>query len=59
MICSFCSDKATGYNEDGEPTCGADTCEPVVSPLPRVIEVSGEDSGEEECDACSGAGGLA
>jgi hypothetical protein len=47
--CSFCSDVAAGYDSDGEPTCGADTCEPVVAPFPRVIEVSGDDDDEIDC----------
>jgi hypothetical protein len=48
MNCSYCSDPAKGYDADGEPTCGSPTCEPVATPLPRVIEVSGEDSGEDD-----------
>ncbi len=48
LPCAYCSDDATGIDEDDEHTCGA--CMPVVGPLPAVIEVSGEDTGEEEPD---------
>lgn len=51
--CSCCSDPAVGYDADGAPTCGADTCEPVARPFPRVIEVSGEDHEEEDEEVAS------
>jgi hypothetical protein len=47
--CSYCSDAAIGYGAEREPTCGSSSCEPVVSPFPRVIEVSGDD--DEESDS--------
>jgi len=47
--CSYCSDEARGYDEDGAPTCGnVDTCSKVARFFPRVIEVSGEDDESEE-----------
>jgi len=45
--CTYCTDTATGIDEDGALTCGAACCMPVVKPLPAVIEVSDED--EDEC----------
>lgn len=34
MHCAYCSDEARGVDEDGEPTCGAESCTPMTGPLP-------------------------
>ena len=47
--CVYCSDDAVGLDEDGAPTCGdAETCMPVVNPLPAVIEQSCDDGSDED-----------
>jgi len=47
--CTYCTDDAKGYDEDNEPTCGfAETCTEVVKPLGPVIEVSDDDSSDED-----------
>lgn len=49
MRCAYCTDDATGYDEDGEPTCGRpDDCMSVVRPLPTVIEVSSDEDEDED-----------
>lgn len=52
LPCAYCTDDATGIDEDGEHTCG--DCMAVVAPLPAVLEVSSEDTeeeGDEESEA--------
>lgn len=50
MDCAYCSDVAKGYDEEGEPTCGAESCAPVTAPFPRVIEVSSDDDETDETE---------
>ena len=38
MDCYYCTDPARGIDEDGLPTCGADTCMLIVAPLPVAGE---------------------
>jgi hypothetical protein len=46
--CTYCTARAVGVDDDGEPTCGAATCTPQVGPLPAVIECPDEDGDEEQ-----------
>lgn len=46
--CAYCTDTACGLDDDNEPTCGADACAPIAHPLPTVIEVSGDDDGDDQ-----------
>lgn len=50
MNCSYCSDTAKGYDDEGEPTCGSESCSPVVRE--GVVE-SDADHNEEDCFYCS------
>jgi 3'-phosphoadenosine 5'-phosphosulfate sulfotransferase (PAPS reductase)/FAD synthetase len=50
LDCAYCSDMATGVDEDGEYTCGCTHCTPAVGPLPDVIEISGDGTEDEEGD---------
>lgn len=48
IACAYCSLDAIGYDNEGEPTCGGDDCEPATEPLPRVIEASCDDDADAE-----------
>lgn len=55
--CAFCTDPAIGIDEDGELTCGAESCSPVERLLPAggIIEASGEDDEDTDEDAPRGS----
>lgn len=46
MDCDYCTDSAVGMDEDDCPSCGV--CVPVVCPLPKVVETSGDDNESDE-----------
>ena len=46
--CSYCTDEAIGLDFEDAPTCGAEHCEPVVRPLPRVLEIETTDDDDED-----------